>query len=366
MAEFLDAAAAANDWLAGLDPSRAIAVDTEFIRERTYYPILALVQLAQDGRVGLIDPIVLGASSDGRGTLKLLGGLIRAASPCIMHSAGEDLGVLGHALGIEPDQLFDTQLAGALAGLGASLGYAPMVKAVLDIELAKSQTRSDWQRRPLSQAQLEYAADDVRHLEELHAILAARLAARGREAWLTEETERLACASRLDVDDPQPHLGFRPAAKLSRPQQALLRRLLFWREAQARRSDRPRKWVLDNPLALDLAQRPPATREALDARLDQSPRAPKKLAEAIWCEVERPLKSAELDLPLIPAETPDRDRTRAIQQAVAELAAANELPAGLLASRRVIERWIEAGEWRSSVDGWRRELLVPVLDPLFA
>jgi ribonuclease D len=153
-----------------------VALDTEFIRERTYYPQLALVQLAIPDDILLVDPLVPGMDA----ALRPL--LVDPSVTKLMHSASEDLQALMRGCAALPAPLFDTQVAAALVGLGAGLGYQKLVEQVTGIALAKGETRSDWLRRPLSESQLEYAADDVRYLHQVHAQLDRRLAETTRHA----------------------------------------------------------------------------------------------------------------------------------------------------------------------------------------
>ena len=314
-----------------------VAMDTEFIRERTYYPQLALVQLAVPGEVLLVDPLA-------EGIPPLLAGLLADASVTkLMHSASEDLQALLRGCGEVPSPVFDTQVAAALAGFGAGLSYLKLVEQVTGLTLEKGETRSDWLRRPLSESQLHYAAEDVLHLHALHDALEPRLRELGRLDWLAADADRAVRNARNDVDDPLPHLAVRSAQSLDGAGQARLRRLLRWRDAEARRSDRPKGWVLDNELAVQLARRPFDDMQRFNAVLD----------------------AEELALPLNrPGEAADRQRLKRLQEAVAATAASLEVPEGLLCARRHLESLLEGRGWPDALAGWRRSLLEPVLTPL--
>src|SRR5690606_18992826 len=236
---------------------RRIGLDTEFIRERTYWPQLALVQVALgdgDDDILLVDPLAPGIAD----ALRPL--LTDAAVLKVMHSPSEDLVAFRHACKVVPQPLFDTQAAAALSGIAAGIGYQRLVQEALGINLPKGETRSDWMRRPLSPSQLEYAADDVRHLFALHDALDARLLGLGRTAWLQEDCARMVANAERDDGDRWPHLSLRAAQFLDEPARHRLLRLLRWREAHARRADRPRSWILDNELAVQLAREPMADR----------------------------------------------------------------------------------------------------------
>jgi ribonuclease D len=338
-----------------------VAMDTEFIRERTYYPQLALVQLAIPGEVLLVDPVapgiapLLAAFLDDRATTKL------------MHSASEDLQALLRGCGVVPAPVFDTQVAAAMAGLGAGLSYLKLVEQVTGITLEKGETRSDWLRRPLSDSQLKYAADDVLHLHAVHAALEPKLRQLGRLDWLNADSERAIANARNDVDDPFPHLAVRSAQTLDGAGQARLRRLLRWRDAEARRSDRPKSWVLDNELAVQLSRRPIDDFQRFNGLLDANPKSPRKARRELWELLAEGLSDVELQLPLNrSSDSVDKQRLRNLQEAVATLAATLELPDGLLCARKHLELLLEGRGWPLALEGWRRSLLEPVLTPLLA
>jgi len=337
-----------------------LALDTEFIRERTWYPQLALVQMTAPGHdVLLVDPTVPGMSD----VLRPL--LDNPAIVKLMHSASEDVQALQHGCGAVPAPLFDTQIAAALCGLGAALGYQKLVETQLGIVLSKSETRSDWLRRPLTDAQHAYAADDVLHLHALHTILREKLRALGREPWLAEDCARLIVNSGNEVPERYPHLTLRNAQYLDPEAQALLCRLLIWREAQARATDRPKGWIIDNELAVALARKPPIDARALNAFLDTQPKAPRKLRTELWNALAPPLTAEERDIPLL--QTPDsaqKKLLRVLQDAVAAESARLGLADGILASRRTLEALLDREGWPTSLDGWRRPILEPVLRPL--
>ena len=340
---------------------RVVALDTEFLRERTYYPKLALVQLAAGGEIALVDPLAPGIP-------ERLAVLLEDPSVTkLMHSASEDLQALARGCGAVPAPLFDTQVAAAMAGLGAGLSYQKLVEQLCGIALEKGETRSDWLRRPLSDSQLHYAADDVRHLHAMHADLHARLLALGRLDWLDADSERAVRNARDDAEDPNPQLAIRSASSLDADGQRRLRRLLRWREVEARRSDRPRGWVLDNDVAVAVSRRPLDTFERLDALLDAQPKAPRRARRELWELLAAPVADDERELPMLRAAEPvDKQRLRQMQDAVAALAATLAIPDGLLCARKHLETLLDGRGWPDALAGWRRSLLEPVLAPLLA
>ena len=336
----------------------AIGLDTEFIRERTYWPRLALVQMAVGDEILLVDPLVPGMAAalaawlDAPGVLK------------VMHSASEDLVAFKYTCGTLPRPMYDTQIAAALDGFGASMGYQKLVEQVTGVALAKGETRSDWLRRPLSAAQLEYAADDVRHLAALHQATEAKLRELGRETWLAEDVERLLGNAAREEGETWPHLSMRSAQFLDAAGQRRLLRLLRWRDRYAREHDHPRSWVLDNELAATLSRDPPADADALQKRLDATPKSPRRLGPAIWQALSTPLPDED-SMPA-PAADPDRNALKRLQDAVARRSAELALPDGVLASRRHLEALLEGAGWPVPLQGWRRGELESTLAPLLA
>ena len=357
MSLWIDTPQALSERLARWAGEPVVALDTEFIRERTYYPQLALVQLAVPGDILLVDPLVPGMDD----ALRPL--LVDPAVTKLMHSASEDLQALQRGCAALPAPLFDTQVAAALAGLGAGLGYQKLVEQVTGVALAKGETRSDWLRRPLSESQREYAADDVRHLHALHALLDARLAELGRHAWLDADAERSLRGAAQEGEEPWPHLGVRSAQGMDADAQGRLCHVLRWRDIEARRSDKPKSWIIDNELAVTLARRPPRDFTEFNALLDRHPKAPRKSRAELWAVLEAPPGDADRDMPLLRAEGFDKNTLRAMQEAVVSAAQAHGLPEGLLCARRHLEALLEGRGWPDALAGWRRELLEPVLAP---
>ena len=348
-------------------PPATIGLDTEFIRERTYWPQLALVQIAlgnpddptASGDVLLVDPLVPGMAE------ALVPLLTDPAVLKLMHSPSEDLVAFQHACGVLPAPLFDTQAAAALCGVGGGMGYQKLVQDVTGVALEKGETRSDWLRRPLSASQLEYAADDVRHLHALHHMLQAKLEALNRTAWLAEDSARQLANAASDDGDRWPHLGMRSSQFLDAAAQRRLLRLLRWRDGQARRSDRPRSWILDNELAVTIARTNPAAPAALQAQLDATPKSPRSLRDALWEALITPLAD-ETDAPLARGEDRDKKQLRAMQDAVLAIAGELGVPEGLLASRKLLETLQDGGGWTGALAGWRRHALEGRLAPLLA
>ncbi|MDY0954159.1 ribonuclease D [Stenotrophomonas rhizophila] len=337
-------------------PTR-IGLDTEFIRERTYWPQLALVQMAVGEEILLIDPLIPGMNE------ALATWLADTSILKIMHSASEDLVTFKVACGVLPRPLFDTQIGAALAGIGGGMGYQKLVNAITGVTLAKGETRSDWMRRPLSEAQLEYAADDVEYLFAIHDAIDAKLGELDRRQWLQDDAERLLASVEHD-EERWPHVAMRSAQFMDAAAQMRLLRLLRWRDVQARISDKPRSWILDNELAALLARTPPADVAALDKLMEGFPKAPRKLLTPVWEALTTPLDD-EADAPLaLPGTDSNKQALKRLQDAVSARTAELGLPDGVLASRKHLESYLESRQWPPALAGWRRAQLEPVLAPL--
>ena len=340
-----------------------LGLDTEFMRRNTYFPKLALVQAARAGQCWLLDPLAYDAASDVRA---LVGGRL-----CVMHSASEDMEALAPLLDGARLELFDTQIAAALCGMGPGLSYQKLVASVLGIDIPKDETRSDWLQRPLTASQLEYAAQDVAHLEALHENLSTELQRRGRETWHAEDCARLAQRAQRDSTqaDPQPQRGFRSASDWPAEARARLKRALLWREETARTLDRPRPWILDDANALALSQQPPASSQELFERVkgQRALRGPQRSELlAILGASATPEELAALAP--IPA-APKGDAKRAVD-AMREVVQAEafklDLPPGLLCPRRLIEEFAVTRVWPDGLHGWRASVLETKLTPLLA
>lgn len=256
------------------------ALDTEFVWTRTYFPRLGIVQLAAaDGTAWVADaaaagPALAGLLADPR-TLKIL------------HDARQDLALLAAVTGTAPRRVFDTRLAAGFAGLPTTLSLKQLLRELLDVDLPKTETRTDWCRRPLSAAQIEYALDDVRHLGRLRQTLLARAVERGADGWLEEELRLYDDPGLYAPPDPgDAWRRVRGASRLAARDQPLLRALAALRERRAAEWDMPRNWVVDDDSLLDIAAHRPAAPEAVRPR-HRLPRAHLQTMCRELCEAVR-------------------------------------------------------------------------------
>ena len=225
-----------------------IAVDTEFAREKTYFPQIGLIQIASDGLIACIDPLAF----DVKPQLAEL--LFDDSITKVFHACLQDLEVLELTLGEIPCPLFDTQLATALMHEDHQISYARLVDKELNIQLPKSETRTDWLQRPLSPAQLEYAADDVRYLLALYRQQRQELADLDRSTWMREECDRL-CKRIFNDDSDLSNCWTRVRGKerLRGIELAVLQAAASWREQQAIARDRPRRRILSDDLLIRIS-----------------------------------------------------------------------------------------------------------------
>jgi ribonuclease D len=336
-----------------------LALDTEFLRERTYLAELALLQLGNGAEIALVDPL---AALDLAPLAELL---TRASLPKVLHAARQDIEVLLPLTGVPLTPVLDTQLAAALLGMPAQIGYADLVARELGHALEKSQARTDWTRRPLSAAQLEYAADDVRWLLPLAERLEQRLDALGRLPWLHEDCARLSDPALYRIEAGDAWQRLKGVESLPPAEQVRLRTLAAWREARALRRNLPRGWVLaDDGLRL-IARAAPRELAELRALGAMPPGAVDKLGAEILAELAR-ARALPLDGIVQRAETrPDAEeqaRTRRLGERLKALALELSLAPEVLATQRDLRR-IARGEAVATVlRGWRAQLLSEPLE----
>lgn len=256
--EFIDTASDLARVCEQLANQPYLAVDTEFVREKTYYPVLCLIQIASAQQCVCIDPLAITDLSP------LAELLLNNDTIKVFHAARQDLEVLNQIFGKIPAPIFDTQIAATLLGLGDQLSYANLVKHFLDVQLAKGHARTDWERRPLSNEQLEYAADDVRYLVAMYPLMVQSLTQQCRLAWLDEDFETLTHPQLYQNDPVQQWQRVSGLQKLKGAQLAILQQLAAWREQQAQQQNKPRKWILSDDILIAIAMQGPHKTEQLE------------------------------------------------------------------------------------------------------
>ncbi|PCJ90367.1 MAG: ribonuclease D [Porticoccaceae bacterium] len=346
-----------QDCIEQLKGCDAVALDTEFMRTDTFFPILGLIQVYNGETCWLIDPIAISDLSPLTETL---------TDPNIIkvfHSCSEDLEVLKHVLGCVPEPLFDSQVAAALSGYGFSKGYASLVDVMLGIHVAKGETRSDWLRRPLSESQLGYAALDVIHLLPVYRRLCKNLSQLGRSEWVEQEMAAMIAKASGKDDLNAYFLKVKGAWQLDPQGLATLQLLCEWREAEARDRNRPRGRVIGDKTLLEIVLKKPKGKQSLAEIEGMHPGVIRRYADRIFELLELGLATPVIDCPKPLPEPLPRHAGNIIKQlkkVVTAQAELLDLPPEVLARKRDVEAlvryFLEQKQVRlpdSIAQGWR-------------
>ncbi len=356
-------AAALEGWLAGREPGEPVALDTEFERTDTFFPIPGLMQLAAPDGAYLVEPSVVAQ------TPSFVEWLAQDSTPKLLYAMSEDLDLIRHWLGCEVGGAIDLQIGAALAGFGYAVGYARLVEELLGEKIDKTETRSDWLKRPLSASQEQYALDDVRHLHSIHDRVLALLRERGLDHALAEESALVAHDWRKQSDPAHYFTRLRGGWRLKRREQAILQRLSYWRELECRRRNRPRHRILSDRGLLELAQAGPTGIHHLAALTEIPPVVVRRYGEQLLDEVRSAGDKPSGESIPAPLGKDQQPVYRAVKSIVSQVAERHGVPPELLAPRRRLELWVREGlEGRAVPDsmtrGWRGELLSPWLNQI--
>ena len=335
-----------------LEAGTSIGLDTEFLRERTFFPKLCLVQLAAAGEVWCVDTLKVGSLEP------LVRALTAPGSRKVIHAARQDLEAFYLNVKRVISPVFDTQIAAGCIGLKPQLGYADLVKTLLDVPLAKGQTRTDWSKRPLTAAQLEYAADDVKYLNEVAAKLTERLCALGREHWVIEDCLSLEDPRLYELDPAQAWKRLRNLNLLPPAARARGRAAAVWRESMARARDLPRGWILSDAAIFSVAATAPSSRAALDAALS----LPKPMNDALAEGLLAALREGAGAAGEVAGDARDSRPTpeqRAVIDRLAKILVARAQELGvspeILAPRGELKALAMGSRKAPALSGWRRE-----------
>lgn|SRR5690554_336165 len=333
-----------------------VTVDTEFLRETTYWPKLCLVQVATDDEAVLIDPLAAGFDLDPFYAL-----LANQDITKVFHAARQDIEIFVKATGSVPANIFDTQVAASVCGFGDSVSYDNLVRSITGVELDKSSRFTDWSVRPLSEKQRLYAAADVTHLRDIYRELRKQVAATKRGGWVEDEMSVLRS---VDTYVVQPEQAWeRLKMKINRPRDlAALKRLAAWREQRAQATDQPRSRVLKDDVLFELAMQRPLTSEAFE-QLRAVPRGFGR--SSVAADIVALLKDVEAipkaDLPILPERyrgpSPKGavgDLVRVLLKSVAEQ---HGVAARIIATSDEIDALVLDDEADvPALRGWRRKL----------
>lgn len=242
-----------------------ITLDTEFLREKTYRPKLCLVQLGNADTIACVDPLAIDDLSP------LYDLLANPSITKVLHAATQDLEIFYQAMGQVPAPIFDTQIAASLLGHGDQVGYGKLVELVCKTQLDKSQSRTDWSRRPLSDKQISYAADDVRYLRDVYHQFKTELEQLDRLAWLQPEFDALTSKDKYEPNLDEVWKRVKQHNRLKGVQLMVLKKLAQWREEKAVEKNKPRKWMASDDLLIDLSRTLPSSVDELHSLRSADP-----------------------------------------------------------------------------------------------
>ena len=353
---FIDSDSKLAALLASIAAEPVLALDTEFVREKTYYPKLGLIQIATPGLAACIDCI---AEFD---LAPFFNQLFEPGCAWVLHSARQDLEVMYQQDERQPHELVDTQLAAALLGYAPQIGLQDLLAEELGVKLEKGHTRTDWSRRPLPDAAVQYALDDVRYLLPLWQRLAEKLDGLQRGDWLKAD-----CIDALSIPPVTPPLTLwtrlRGLRSMGPAHQCAALALVSWRERYAQSLDRPRRWIMSDELLLRVARTSPEDLESLKS----IPEMPKRLADRSGDDIISELQNSDganqraLIETHLTLERPDKGELQAFQERVRTRADELGIRSEVLATRKEISD-ILVGKPSGRIDeGWRQPELQKLL-----
>jgi len=331
-----------------------LALDTEFLREKTYRAQLCLLQVAAEGVIACVDPLAIDNLDP------LLDIIYDPDVIKVMHSARQDMEIFFDLRGDLPKPLFDSQIAATLLGYGEQVGYANLVKGMLGVELDKMHTRTDWTQRPLDEAQIEYAADDVRYLFKMYPQQVETLKAKDRLGWLQEDFDELTNINTYSPPEETLWKRVKGRQKLKGVQLAILRDLAIWREDQAKKINRPRRWILKDDVMVDISRFAPQDNAGLEKIRGLEARTVQNHGAALLAAIQQGKSSAKESWP----KKVEGRRLTQTQDALVDVlmavlrarGAEHEVSPALLANRKELENLILGQTDSPVLHGWRAEL----------
>lgn len=340
----------------------AVAIDTEFLRERTYHAKLCLVQVATPDECAVIDPLAID-------DLSPLADLMADVDTLkVFHACSQDMEVLNHALGVCPAPIFDTQVAAGFLGERAQCSYHNLVHSFCGVSLPKTESLTDWSRRPLSPQQIEYAVDDVRYLIDAYRTIESKLHSLGRTAWVRDEIRPLADPAHYRTDPRSAFKRVKRVNACTRRQLAVARELAAWREQRAETRDVPRKWVMSDEVLLALCKRAPKTVEDFRAVRGTEQLSARDVEVALDA-IARGRRCPADNLPSVGRahRTPAPELESVIDLMYALIRLVSErsgVATSLIISRDGLLDYIDRPERSPLREGWRFELVGTLIDDL--
>ena len=332
-----------------------VALDTEFIRESTYFPQLCLIQVATPTTVACIDPLSMDSLDP------LLDILYQERITKVFHSAHQDLEIFYQLRGTALGPVFDTQIGAALLGYRSQIGYAELVYQLLGVTLDKAHTRTDWSSRPLTSLQIRYAANDVNYLRDLYQKLLSALSEMGRLKWLDDDCETLYDAQKFEISADNAWQRVRGRHKLSSAQLAVLRHLAAWREREAQTQNRPRRWILSDAVLISLARGVCQDKAALARIKGLSQKRIQcfgdQIIEAIYAGLNEPVAHWPEPPLRLQLSMEHKALVDSMQTQVNQHARQYNLQPEILATRRQLEKLVLGDRAVPLLKGWR----VPII-----
>lgn len=342
---------------------RVVAVDTEFLREKTYFPRLCLIQVNAGGNIAAIDPILIE-------DLSLLAAIFEDPDVVkVFHACSQDLEVLWDGMGCVCRNVFDTQVAAAFLGLRQQIGYGPLVDAYCGVSLPKAEALTDWSQRPLDPEQLVYAEDDVRYLPQIYETMCNKLVDSDRLSWVLPEMDEASDPSRFRKNPRDAFLRLKRASTLTRRQLAVAREVCAWREETAAARDVPRKWLMSDEVIVEACHRTPTSLPRL-RRIRGLEKLSESDARGIIASVQRGLDCPPADFPaaikrLKPSSEKDGalDLMSAVVRVVAEKTG---IAPQVIASKEDLNELLSGSRDGRLAQGWRHEVAGKQLERLLA
>lgn len=360
--QFVDSVAELHTLCQKMKQEPWLAIDTEFLREKTYYPKFCLLQIATLEWVACIDPIALADDLDELFTIINDPAIVK-----VLHSCRQDVEIFYQQSGKLPAPVFDTQLVAPLLGFQENTGYAMLVSGFLNINLSKIHTRTDWSQRPLSPDQIQYAADDVIYLAKIYQMILQKLRELGREDWLKEDFSQLMNEELYDIPPEKAWLKIRGKNKLTGKQLAILQVLAEWREQVAKKDNKPKNWILRDEILLDMAKLQPLNVTALSEIRGMNDGFIRRSGKLV-CE----LVAKAQDLPGLKLKNKTNNKKTQQQEAVLDIltglvrlrAEENSLNPIILATRKDLEQLLIDEQDSSLLHGWRYSMVGQELQQL--
>ncbi len=353
--QFIDSQRALADFCELISEEAYCAVDTEFVREKTYYPVLALIQIATPQHQACVDPLAI---NDWQPLKDLM---TNEQVVKVFHSSSQDMEILLQELGLLPVPVFDTQVAAAVLGYSHQIGYGELVKQITGVELEKKYARTDWCKRPLSAGELDYAMDDVRYLRDIYETLLERLQTTGRQHWIRDELAAMSQAENYRVDFSSLWQRLKGVQKLKGVKLQVASALSQWREETAQKQNKPRRWIVKDEVLVDIARRMPEIANDLNGIRDL-PRDISNRYANTWIALVKEARRMD------PDDWPKLDKPKPLsadQQALGDclmaicrqVANQNDIALATLATRKDVDRLLSGKTNGVLTQGWRMAMV---------